>query len=195
MKDRTFFDIGCLLMADANGEDIRSTDVKQAAAEYRHRDDAWSTAMCGLARDIFDLTEGEGSRQSHFVRGVVKQAALGNTDAVGLRGILADATESALGLELGMEKVALKGAGGTIFSGIRAGTAVSPALLKALLFSAAATGAGAGTVAWGLNRDAKEDDEELERMQAQIDTYNRISKEIGSKLRERGVDMDAGARL
>ncbi len=190
MQTPDFRLLGVLLAEAVQEPDSQSLGTKQASAEYRHQDSAWSTAVCGLARDIFDLTEGEGSTPSFFVRGVVKSAALGDPNGLWLRQVLTEATEEALGAEVCMEKQAIKGVGGLSLAGIRAGTALSPALLKTLLFASAATGAGAGTIAWGLNRDAREDDEELERMQTQIDTYNRISREIGNKLRDRGVDLE-----
>ena len=62
------------------------------------------------------------------------------------------------------------------------GVTSTPALTKMLLGAGAATGAGAGALYWGLNRDSNEDDEKIEAMKERLKHYHRITNEISSDL-------------
>lgn len=64
-------------------------------------------------------------------------------------------------------EVAASAAGGAVKN--------SPAMLKYLYMLSALTGVGAGAVAWSTERDAKQDNEEVESQKARADAYNQMS--------------------
>lgn len=65
------------------------------------------------------------------------------------------------------------------------GLALTPDLIKILFGVSALGGAAVGSAAWKINRDTKQDDDDLETMKAKIDTYDRISNDIEDELRSR----------
>jgi len=66
-----------------------------------------------------------------------------------------------------------------------AGAAVkaSPAALKYLYMLAALTGVGAGTAAWSVERDSKQDNEAVEADKARTDAYNQMSYLLDNGIR------------
>lgn len=66
------------------------------------------------------------------------------------------------------------------------GAALTPDMVRALLGISAGAGAAVGGIGWKLNRDTQQDEDDLEAMRAKIDTYDRISNDIESEIKDRG---------
>lgn len=64
--------------------------------------------------------------------------------------------------------------------------AMTPSVVSTLAALSAAAGAGAGSVAWALNRHSRQDALDVEQMKAQIAKYNQVSQEIEERLRRKG---------
>ena len=71
----------------------------------------------------------------------------------------------------------------------------SPSLMQGLLMASAATGAGAGSMWWALNRDATQDDTDNAAMQTRIDHYGKLTKQISRRLRDSNALTPAPAHL
>jgi len=136
-------------------------------------------------RDMYDLCD----KSYRFERQLFDKAASDchNPDSQGLRESLSEIVLESFGRE---KRAGVKGVASAVTTAGRAGLGLAPGVLKGLLLAGSATGAGLGSLAWYLNRDANQDDQDINRMQEQIDTYNRITHEISQNLYRKGVGAE-----
>lgn len=145
----------------------------------------YRSELCKLAMDLYDQADLTHSFERNLIQLTTKRAAAGDQVAQDVQVQICESLLESLGQTkqaAGAKSIIARVAGGA--------ASLSPGLIKTLLAASAATGAGLGAVGWALNRDTKTDEQEIEQMQAQIDTYDRITNEISNRLQDRGLTPD-----
>lgn len=139
-------------------------------------------ALCKLATDLFDAAGQETFIQRHLFDVASKSASWDE-----MMDDLPAAFIQALGkVESETEKNAGLVSKGMVANLVGRGIGTTPELLKYLAAGGVLTGAGLGGLSWYLNRDANEDDDDLEVMRSRIDNYKRITGEITDQLQRSG---------
>ena len=140
-------------------------------------------ALCKMASDIFDAAGQETFIQRHLFD-VASKTASWDKD---VHDDLVTAFVAALGkVEESSEKNASLVSKGMMANLVGRGLGSTPEMLKYLAAGGVLTGAGLGGLSWYLNRDANEDDDDLEVMRSRIDNYKRITGEISEQLKRNG---------
>lgn len=179
--------LGILLACEYHGVDAEEL-TKTAATRLSTLLDspAYRAELVHSMETLYDLAGKAGHIDRHFLGVLNKQASLGAKCAEYLQRGACEVLFDVLGESDALTKEA--GIAASLAAKLsRLGLSVTPGLLKALTYTGTAAGLGVGALAWGLNRHSKQDDADIEAMQARIDAYNRITNEISGKLRERGV--------
>lgn len=182
--------IGILLACEHHGVDPEElTKTASTQLDTLLDSPAYRAELVHSMETMYDLAGKQGHLDRHFLGVLNKQASLGANCAQGLQRSACEVLFEVLGDNPDMAKTAGIGAG--IAAKLsRMGLSITPGILKGLMYTGAAAGLGGGALAWGLNRHSKQDEADLEAMQAQIDAYQRITGEISGKLRDRGVIPD-----
>ena len=168
--------------------------VEKSAFVNTLRKDANFRAQVGLSvQGALDLMgEGQG-----LLRCVIKEAfereVAGDARVSGICDDVVDSFLCAHGDEQLHVKQAL--AGGAIADILaRIGLSGGRGAIGATMYGAGAAGAGLGTLAWALNRGVNQDRVDNEALKARLETYRRMTNDIQSRLKERGVDMEESDR-
>lgn len=179
--------LGILLACEYHGVDPEElTKTASTRVDTLLDSPAYRAELVHSMETLYDLAGKSGHIDRHFLGVLNKQASLGAECAQDLQRAACEVLFEVLGDSEDFTKEAGVAAG-LAAKLSRLGLSVTPALLKTMIYTGTAAGLGGGALAWGLNRHAKQDDADLEAMQARIDAYNRITHEISGKLRDRGV--------
>lgn len=140
-------------------------------------------ALCKMASEMYDAAGQDTFVQRHLFD-VASKTASWDRD---VHDELVEVFVSALGkVEAETEKHASLISKGMVANLVGRGLGSTPEMLKYLAAGGVLTGAGLGGMSWYLNRDANEDDDDLEVMRSRIDNYKRITGEITDQLKRSG---------
>lgn len=161
---------------------------KQGYVEALDKSPEVKRMLCKMACAMYDACGKTTYFQRHFYDVLSKEASWdpSNDEHVG-------AIFYALGKvipELEQESAQTKSAGlvskGMLANLVGRGVAATPEMIKTMAALGVGTGVGVGGLSWYLNRDSKEDEDDLEVMRSRIDNYNRITGELTSQLKRNG---------
>jgi len=181
-------EFGMKLACALQGASRSDLDVAAGAVEALDASTGYKQALCGLARDFYDACGQAVTIQRNMYDLLSKSAQWDpEFDAA------SDCVLSALAVVApdindadAQTKEAAMFSKGVLANMVGRGVATTPEVVKTLAAMGVGTGAGIGGLAWYLNRDVKEDNDDLEVMRARIDNYNRITQELTNQLKRSG---------
>jgi len=171
--------IGCS-QYDISAEDLPyiSGIVKQSSS-----DDSQTKLLAKSVASFLDTFNGAGTAPANHLHMISKQASL----TPELKETVHDAV---LFIKQASDTPLIKSAGlkegiGKLFNMLSAGSNSAQTLFTTALLLSAAGGVGAGGLKWVADRQMTQDEDETEKLDAQIDYYNHIADKLDSKMRKK----------
>ena len=154
-----------------------------------------------VAEVVMQVCEGSSEPNSllrNFVDVTRKQAAQGHTFS---QKVLADITDSffkvagvfevdfqeAVREAQNCKEAGVRGAGAFASALGRLGIGAAPGLVRTLMAGGAGLGVGLGGLHWMMNRDTRQDREDVEVLRAKIDAHDRLQRELKNELGRKGL--------
>jgi hypothetical protein len=179
--------LGMALAAVAHGTSLSDFVSSEAFNKEAGASPTFNAEVAHTIGTMYELAGKENSLERHLLHVCQKQAALGNDVAEAILEEFSEALYDTLGSDEDLSKEAAVAGTGAVASLLAKLGLSTPGAIKTLLLGSAALGTGAGALHWKMNRDSVQDEADIEAMQAKVDTYNRITNEISSRMKEKGI--------
>ena len=176
-----------------------NTDVEYYKQMELCKSPEYTQKVASLVIDICDNGSEPNSFMRNYVDVVRKQAAQGHGYS---QRVLADITDSffkvAGDFEMDFHEVvkaasavkeatSVAGVGALSSALARLGIGAAPGVVRTLLAGGAGLGVGLGGMHWLLNKDTREDQEDVEVLRAKIDAHDRLQRDLRREMSRKGM--------